>query len=111
MSDSSWLRPAVRAVLAAIVTSAVSVAVNYATGWTSNLWAWLVVVALTLAAAVLTLQPSRHADGQSRKPDEAGTRTGIIKNVTVNAPSAMLGQGIQYVQMDLRDGGHEAPPP
>jgi hypothetical protein len=111
MSESSWLRPAVRAVLAGIATTAVSVAVNYATGWTSNIWAWLVVVALTFAAAVLTLQSSRPADGKSPKSGEAGTRTGIIKNVSVNAPSAILGQGIQHVHMDLRDGRHEAPPP
>lgn len=110
MSGSSWLRPPVRAVLAAIATTAASVAVNYATGWTSNLWAWLAVTVLTLAVAVLTLQSSRHTDGRSRKSDEAGTRTGIIRNVTVNAPSAIQGQGAQYVHMDLRDGRHEAPP-
>ena len=110
MSGSPRPRPAVRAVLAAITTTSVSVAINYATGWTSNLLAWLVVAVLTLAAAVLTLQSSRRADGQSRGSDEAGTRTGIIRNVTANAPSAILGQGTQHIHMDLGDGRHEAPP-
>jgi len=79
MSGSPWSRPAVRAVLAATATTSVSVAINYATGWTSNILAWLVVTVLTLAVAVPTLQSSRRADGQPRESGEAGTHTGVIR--------------------------------
>lgn len=110
MSGSPWLRPLVRAAAVAITTTAASVAINYATGWTSNLWAWLAVAVLTLVATVLALQSSRPARSKSEEPGEAASRIGIVRNITVNAPSVVQGQGTQYVHMDLRDGHSEAPP-
>jgi hypothetical protein len=53
-------RVVVPTVAVAVTTSLVAVAVNLATEWQDNLWAWLVVGVLTLIGAVVSLWLSRR---------------------------------------------------
>jgi hypothetical protein len=52
----------------AVMTSAVAIAVNLATEWKHNLWAWLAVAAFTLLTAGVTLWLHHRQVGDTSEP-------------------------------------------
>jgi hypothetical protein len=64
--------------LGAVVLSGASVAVNLATDWKTNLWAWLAVVVLTVAGAGTTVWLYRVDQADSRTGERAVVAGGSI---------------------------------
>lgn len=76
----------------AVLTSAAAVAVNLATEWKSNPWAWLTVVVTTalVAAAALWLD---HQKGDPAEPERpAGGQ--VVDNSTIHGPNFQVGRDV-----------------
>jgi hypothetical protein len=73
------------AVVAALATSAVGVAVNLATDWRTNVVAWVVVVVLTLLSAGVTIWLIRR-----QEPSASGWP--VVRDATIGRDNIQLGR-------------------
>ena len=74
-TQSKVFKVALPMLATAVITSAIAVAVTYATAWRDNLWAWIVVVVLTLASGGIALwlyQQQSEADEQASAANDSG---------------------------------------
>jgi hypothetical protein len=65
--------------LAAFITSGLGVAINVATNNVGNWWPWLIVVALSVGAAVTTRATADPASGRSAAQDPAPAAPRSVK--------------------------------
>lgn len=73
----------------AVLTSMVAVAVNLATEWKSNPWAWLVVGVSTALVAVAALWlDHRRADPAGPERPVGGQ---VVNNSTIQGPNVQVG--------------------
>jgi hypothetical protein len=73
----------------AALSSAGAVAVNLATEWKSNPWAWLAVVLTTalVAAAALWLDHRKNDQGETQRPGGGQ----VVNNSTIHGPNLQVG--------------------
>jgi cytochrome bd-type quinol oxidase subunit 2 len=74
----------------AVLTSAVAVAVNLATEWKSNPWAWLAVVVTTVLVAVAALWVE-HRHGDPSAGSERPVHGQVVTNSTIHGSNFQVG--------------------
>lgn len=74
--------------MTAVTTSGLGVTINLATEWTSKLWAWAIVVALTALSAILALWITR---GQADQPAPAVAGL-TVRDATIGRDNIQLGR-------------------
>jgi hypothetical protein len=96
MMSTGTRRAAVPTACAAAVSAGGAVAINLATEWKSNVWAWVAVTALTAVAAVLSLWIVRRSQPPAFLPG-APPRT---SSTSVDARGA---QGVQIGDHNIQN--------
>jgi hypothetical protein len=100
MPGSPRRRVAIWMVVTSSITTAAAIAVNFATGWVRNPWAWVVVAALTVLSAFASLHVTRISDSRRLATAPAGEVSVAITGNTFNAPANVLGTGLQFNAME-----------
>lgn len=85
----------------AMLTSVVAVAVNLATDWKSNPWAWLAVVVTTVLVAIAALWLEHRRGDPRAESDRLGHRQ-VVKNSTIYGSNFQAGEDVS-INRD-RDG-------
>jgi len=80
------------ALVSAVITSALAVAINLATSWMRSVWAWVAAATLTLAAAGIAFLLDRES------PKDSETRNPPINQIVNN--SSVNGSVIQIAHTD-----------
>src|SRR5215472_1151742 len=93
-------RVAIWMVVASATTTAGAVAVNFATGWVRNLWAWTVVAALTVLSAVVSLRLARISESRQETAAPSNGVSEVVKDNTFNGSAYVLGAGMQVVTVE-----------
>lgn len=110
MPGSPRRRVAIWMVVASSATTAGAVAVNFATGWVRNPWAWIIVAALTVLSAFISLHIARISDSRSEPAAPGGDVSVSIEGNIFNDRANVLGAGIQVNEMEGNRRNDPTPP-
>ena len=92
MSDS-WKRALV-ATIVALLTAAAGIATNLATEWKRNLWAWVAVGILTVAAAGVTTFASKRNNAGTNKEGSVTTSVETSGRVGGDSTTSVVSSGL-----------------
>ena len=79
---------------ATLTTAAGGVAINFATGWVANVWAWTAVAVLTALSAFISLQLNRPSDAGQAVPEPAGQFSVSVTNSNFSGRTIIQGGGV-----------------
>jgi hypothetical protein len=98
--ESPRRRVAIWMAVASSTTTAGAVAVNFATGWVRNPWAWVIVMTLTVLSAFVSLRITRISDSRRDPAAPYGNVSVAITGNTFNAPANVIGAGTQFIKIE-----------
>lgn len=79
-------------VVTAVVMSATAVVINFATEWTSSLWAWLAVALMTaLVAAAALWSEHRHATAAGASAEDTASGQSVC-HATIKRDNIQIGR-------------------
>lgn len=100
MGDRSSRRVVAPTVATATVSSAVAVAVNLATEWKGNLWAWLAVGVLTVISCGVALWLDRRQGGGEARRSAIDGNKQIVSGSMIGRDNIQIGQAGHDVNID-----------
>ena len=100
MPGSRRRRVVIWTAVASSVTTAGAVAVNFATGWVENPWAWAVVAVLTVLSAFVSSHLADISESRHGPVQPGGNVSVAITGNTFNARANVVGAGRQFVESE-----------
>jgi hypothetical protein len=100
MPANSRRRTAIWMVVASVTATAGAVALNFATGWVRNPWAWASVAALTILSAAVSLHLARVSEPRPEPETIGGNVSGVVNGNTFYGDAYVLGVGAQILEVE-----------